>query len=336
MEYRVERDSMGEMQVPADRYWGAQTQRSYQNFADRRRRRCRVEIVRAFGDSEEGGAAVANNHIEPGKAGRRKRLGLPSDGSLRRGYCGQAGRPLPAGGVADRQRHPVQHERQRGRRQPGQRAAGKKLLHPNDHVNMSQSSNDTFPTAMHIAAVVALEDKLFPRHGRADCDVQAPGGGERGRGEERAAPTCRTRRPSPWPRRSAAGATMPGEGPASMLELALAGLRELALGGTAVGTGLNAPKGFDEAVAKVGFRADRARPSSPPPTSSTPSPSKDELVFAHGALKALAGDMMKIANDVRWLASGPRRRSGRDSHSRRTSPAPPSCPARSTPPSARR
>ena len=185
----------------------------------------------------------------------------------------------------------------------GNEIAGEKLLHPNDDINMSQSSNDTFPTAMHIAAVCAIEDRVLPAVQTlidTFCRLEQENEGvvKSGRTHlQDATPISFSQEISGW--RSSL------ERDAAMLKLAAEPLKELALGGTAVGTGLNAPKGFDTAVAAeiaklTGKRFKTAENKFHALTS------KDELVFAHGALKALAADMMKIANDVRWLASGPR------------------------------
>ena len=178
-----------------------------------------------------------------------------------------------------------------------------KPLHPNDDINMSQSSNDTFPTAMHIAAVLIIEDKLFPAIDKListlkRLEAENEGIVKSGRTHlQDATPIAFSQEISGW--RSSL------EKDKKMLEIALPELRELALGGTAVGTGLNTPKGFDKEVAAAVSEL-TGRPFVTAPNKFHALTSKDELVFAHGALKALAADMMKIANDVRWLASGPR------------------------------
>lgn len=185
----------------------------------------------------------------------------------------------------------------------GNAIAGKKLLHPNDHINMSQSSNDTFPTAMHISAVLIIEDKLFPAMDKLIATLKRlekenEGIVKSGRTHlQDATPISFSQEISGWRNMV--------EKAKGMLELSLPGLKELALGGTAVGTGLNAPKGWGEEVAKqvsvlTGKNFVTAENKFHALTA------KDELVFAHGALKALACNLMKIANDVRWLASGPR------------------------------
>ena len=185
----------------------------------------------------------------------------------------------------------------------GNEIAGKKLLHPNDDVNMSQSSNDTFPTAMHISAVLAIEDKLIPAVDTLIAtfkrlEAENEGIVKSGRTHlQDATPIKFSQEISGW--RSSL------ERDRELLTLALGPLYGLALGGTAVGTGLNAPRGFDELVAaKVSAITGKTFVTSPNTFHALTS--KDEIVFAHGAVKALACDMMKIANDVRWLASGPR------------------------------
>ena len=181
--------------------------------------------------------------------------------------------------------------------------AGKKLCHPNDDINMSQSSNDTFPTAMHISAVLAVEEKLIPavlQLIETLCRLEQENAGvvKSGRTHlQDATPIAFSQEISGW--RSSL------EKDVALLRASVTPLYELALGGTAVGTGLNAPQGFAELVAqKVAVLTHK-----PFVTASNKFhalTSKDEIVFAHGAIKATACDMMKIANDVRWLASGPR------------------------------
>ena len=297
MDYRIEKDSMGEMKVPADRYWAAQTQRSYQNFKIGGEIMPR-EITHAFGILKKS-AAIANNRLGRLDDERLKYISMAADevisGSLNDHFplvVWQTG----SGTQSNMNANEVIANR-------GNEIAGKKILHPNDHINMSQSSNDTFPTAMHIAAVCAIEDKLFPVMDEfvatlKRLEKENEGIVKSGRTHlQDAVPVAFSQEISGWRNMV--------EKCKGMLELALPGLKELALGGTAVGTGLNAPKGFATEVAKVvseltGKEFGTAENKFHALTS------KDELVFAHGALKALAADMMKIANDVRWLASGPR------------------------------
>ncbi len=185
----------------------------------------------------------------------------------------------------------------------GNEIAGEKLLHPNDDINMSQSSNDTFPTAMHISAVMAIEDRVIPAvdtliNTFKKLEDENEGIVKSGRTHlQDATPISFSQEISGW--RSSL------EKDRKLLEIALPELKELALGGTAVGTGLNTPKGFDVKVAEAVSKL-TGKNFVTAPNKFHALTSKDEIVFAHGALKALAADMMKIANDVRWLASGPR------------------------------
>ena len=297
MEYRTERDSMGEVRVPADRYWGAQTQRSLQNFEIGTEKIPR-EVIRAFAVLKKA-AAIANNRL--GKLDE-ERLGYISqvcdeilEGKLE-GHFPLAVWQTGSGTQSNMNVNEVIANR-------GNLLAGKKLLHPNDHVNMSQSSNDTFPTAMHIAAVLEVREHLLPELDRLtdrlrQLEKDNEGIVKSGRTHlQDATPIRFSQEISGW-----RGMLEKSRG---MILASLSGLEELALGGTAVGTGLNAPKGFDQAAAAevsaiTGAEFRTAENKFHALTS------KDAIVFAHGALKALAADLMKIANDVRWLASGPR------------------------------
>lgn len=297
MQYRIERDSMGEMQVPADKYWAAQTQRSLQNFRIGGEIMPR-EITHAFGILKKA-AAIANFNL--GKLDEEKKVTIEK--ACDEVIAGKLYDHFPlvvwqtgSGTQSNMNANEVIANR-------GNEISGKKLLHPNDHVNMSQSSNDTFPTAMHIAAVIAIEDNLFPaidkliktfkRLEAENEDIVKSGRTHL----QDATPIKFSQEISGW--RNMLEKTK------AMLEVSLPGLKELALGGTAVGTGLNAPKDFGEEVAKVmsdltGKKFVTAQNKFHALTS------KDDIVFAHGALKALAANLMKIANDIRWLASGPR------------------------------
>ena len=301
MEYRIEHDSMGEVKVPAGRYWGAQTQRSVENFPigiglETMPR----EITHAFGILKKA-AAMANHALKPEKmtAEKLETIRRACDevisGSLNDHFplvVWQTG----SGTQSNMNANEVIANR-------GNEIAGKKLLHPNDDVNMSQSSNDTFPTAMHIAAVLALEDRAIPAIDMLTAafsrlEAENEGIVKSGRTHlQDATPITFSQEISGW--RSSL------ERDKALIEASLPYLKELALGGTAVGTGLNTPRGFDTEVA----RAVSQLTGTDFVTASNKFhalTSKDELVFAHGALKALAMDLMKIANDIRWLASGPR------------------------------
>ena len=301
MEYRIEHDSMGEVKVPADKIWGAQTQRSHENFEigvdiETMPR----EITRAFGILKKA-AALANNQLKPEKMTDEKLAAIKAacdeviSGALNSEFplvVWQTG----SGTQSNMNANEVIANR-------GNAIAGKKLLHPNDDINMSQSSNDTFPTAMHIAAVIALEDKLIPAVEEliatfVRLEKENEGIVKSGRTHlQDATPITFSQEISGW-RTSL-------QRDVELLRLSIKPLRELALGGTAVGTGLNAPKGFDVAVAAEVTKL-TGKEFVTAPNKFHALTSKDELVFAHGAIKATAADMMKIANDVRWLASGPR------------------------------
>ena len=301
MEYRIERDSMGEVRVPADRYWGAQTQRSHENFPiGVGIETMPAEIIRAFAVLKKA-AAIANRELLPARMSAEKctLISRVCDEILAGELDGHF--PLVVWQTGSGTQSNMNVNEVIANR--GNELAGKKLLHPNDDVNMSQSSNDTFPTAMHIAACLAVEDRLLPAvsaleqtllHLEAEnADVLKSGRTHL----QDATPITFAQEISGW-RTSLARDR-------ELLTAALPPLRELALGGTAVGTGLNAPDGFDRAVAAA--VADlTGKPFVTASNKFHALTSKDELVFAHGAVKALACDMMKLANDVRWLASGPR------------------------------
>ena len=301
MEDRTEHDSMGEVQVPADKYWGAQTQRSCMNFPiGVGIETMPQEIIHAFGILKKA-AAMANHALRPERMTAEKRDAICRvcdeimDGKLNDHFplvVWQTG----SGTQTNMNANEVVANR-------GNALAGKPLLHPNDDVNMSQSSNDTFPTAMHIAAVLSLEDRVIPAIDRLCATMRRLEEDNRGvikSGRthlQDATPIAFSQEISGW-RTSL-------ERDKQLLLLALPPLKELALGGTAVGTGLNAPAGFDTQVADAVSEI-TGKIFLPAANKFHALTSKDELVFAHGALKALACDMMKIANDVRWLASGPR------------------------------
>ncbi len=301
MEYRIEHDSMGEMKVPADRLWAAQTQRSHENFEiGVGIETMPAEIIHAFGYLKKA-AAIANHICKPEKMTDEKLAAISAacdeilSGSLS-GHFPLVVWQTGSGTQSNMNANEVIANR-------GNEIAGKKLLHPNDDINMSQSSNDTFPTAMHISAVLALEDKLIPAVDTLIAtfrrlEAEHEGVVKSGRTHlQDATPITFSQEISGW--RSSL------ERDRELIKLAVKPLYELALGGTAVGTGLNTPKGFAETVAKA--TADlTGKPFVTAPNKFHALTSKDELVFAHGAVKALAADMMKIANDVRWLASGPR------------------------------
>ena len=301
MEYRIEHDSMGEMKVPADRLWGAQTERSHENFEiGVGIETMPAEIIHAFGILKKA-AAMANHELKPEKMTDEKLAAISA--ACDEVIAGKLNDHFPlvvwqtgSGTQSNMNANEVIRAR-------ANQIAGRELTHPNDDVNMSQSSNDTFPTAMHISAVIAIEDKLIPaieklistfeRLEKENDDVVKSGRTHL----QDATPIKFSQEISGW------RASL--ERDVELLKLAVAPLSELALGGTAVGTGLNAPKGFDTLVASK-ITELTGKPFRTAANKFHALTSKDEIVFAHGAIKATACDMMKIANDVRWLASGPR------------------------------
>ena len=297
MEYRIEHDTLGEVQVPADKYWGAQTQRSFQNFriGDHRMPK---EIISAFAILKKA-AALANAELGMIEQERADMIARVCDEVLEGKLEGNFPLVIYQTGSGT-QSNMNMNEVVAGR---GNELAGKKLLHPNDHVNKSQSSNDTFPTAMHIAALTVCEDRLLPalrelrdelaRLEQENMDIVKTGRTHL----QDATPLTLGQEISGW-------RSMLDHG-IKMVEDSLDGLRELALGGTAVGTGLNAHKDFGpksaEYISKLTGKDFRTAENKFHSLTS-----KDALVFTHGALKAVAADLLKIANDVRLLASGPR------------------------------
>ena len=297
MEYRMEHDTMGEVRVPADKYWGAQTQRSFENFKIGGER-MPEEIIRAFALLKKA-AALAN--LQLGRLDERRARAIVqvcdeiSAGQLDEHF------PLVVWQTGSGTQSNMNVNEVIANR--GNELLGEKLLHPNDHVNMSQSSNDTYPTAMHIAAVTALEDRLLPSLNRLEETF--------GRLSEEYRDIIKTGRTH---LQDATPLTLGQEISGwqqmliqcrKMLRDSLDGLQQLALGGTAVGTGLNAPAEFGRLSAET-LSQITGKKFVTAPNKFHALTSKDQMAFAHGAMKALAADLMKVANDVRWLSSGPR------------------------------
>ena len=291
---------MGEVKVPADKYWGAQTQRSKDNFKiGEGIETMPREITSAFGILKKA-AAIANSKLRADKMTEEKLTAISKacdeviDGSLN-GHFPLVVWQTGSGTQSNMNANEVIANR-------ANEILGKTLCHPNDDINMSQSSNDTFPTAMHIAAVLSIDGLMSPLNDLISTferlERENEGVVKSGRTHlQDATPITFSQEISGW------RASLQKD--ADLLSSAKEELKMLALGGTAVGTGLNAPEGFDVLVAQeisniTNQTFDTAANKFHALTS------KDEIVFAHGALKALAADLMKIANDVRWLASGPR------------------------------
>lgn len=295
--YRIERDTMGEVKVPAEKYWGAQTERSLENFKIGRQK-MPLEIIRAFALLKKA-AALSNLELGVLDERRAKVIVTVCDEILE----GKLDDHFPlvvyqtgSGTQSNMNMNEVIANR-------GNEIEKEKLLHPNDHVNKSQSSNDTFPTAMHIAAVVAIEDGLLHSLGNLRDTLK-----KLEEENKSIVKTGRTHLQDATPLtfgQEISGWRAMLDHCEEMLLVSMTGLRELALGGTAVGTGLNAPKGFDAAVAQEISKI-TGKDFVTAGNKFYALTSKDAMVFSHGAMKALATDLMKLANDVRWLASGPR------------------------------
>ena len=288
---------MGEIRVPADKYWGAQTQRSFENFKIGTEK-IPGEIIKAFSYLKQA-AAIANFRL--GRMGQKKKdLICAVCEEIREGKL-EGNFPLAVWQTGSGTQSNMNVNEVIANR--GNEMAGEKLLHPNDSCNMSQSSNDTFPTAMHIAAVCEIEDTLIPSiniliETFKKLEAENKGIIKSGRTHlQDAVPISFAQEISGW------RASL--ERDIELICSCIPALSELALGGTAVGTGLNAPKGFDQEAAKAVSEL-TGKSFVPAKNKYHALTSKSELTAAHGAIKALAADMMKIANDVRWLASGPR------------------------------
>lgn len=301
MDYRIEKDTLGEVHVPSDKSWGAQTQRSLENFPIGKEK-MPLEVIYAYAYIKKAAAAV-NESL--GKLEREKSLAIQAvcDRILAKELDDHFPLVVWQTGSGTQTNmninEVIAHE-------------GNKLLaaqnlsmkiHPNDDVNKSQSSNDTFPTAMHIASVLKIEDKLLPalqkiRTALKEKEEKFKDIIKIGRTHlQDATPLTLGQEFSGWRRMI--------EKNEAMIKDSLEHLRELAIGGTAVGTGINAHPEFGKRAAeKISEYTGKTFSSAKNKFHALTS--HDEIVFAHGALKSLAADLMKIANDIRWLASGPR------------------------------
>ncbi len=299
---RMESDSFGPIAVPAQHLWGAQTQRSLINFAISGEKQPR-EILHALALVKRA-SAVVNHKLGLLEEKKSKAITAAADEVLADRHPDEF--PLVVWQTGSGTQSNMNMNEVLANRASellgGERGEGR-LVHPNDDVNKSQSSNDVFPTAMHVAAVVALQQRLLPalellRQTLADKSTAFADIVKIGRTHlQDATPLTLGQEISGWVAQLTHGA--------AHVQAALPHLSELALGGTAVGTGLNAPEGYAEAVAKELARLTGENLVTAPNKFEALA-SCDALVHAHGALKTLAASLMKIANDVRWLASGPR------------------------------
>lgn len=301
MEYRIEKDTLGEVKVPADKLWAAQTQRSFENFKIGTER-MPSELIRVFAMLKKS-AALANRRL--GKLAEEKAEAIvrAADEVIAGKWDDEFPLVVWQTGSGTQSNMNVNEVIATRANQLLREGGSDQRIHPNDDVNKSQSSNDTFPTAMHAAAMVAVQDKLLPAIRKLKTTLQAKselyaGVIKIGRTHlQDATPLTLGQEISGWHRML--------EKTEGMIRTSAEALSELAIGGTAVGTGINAHPLFGAFVAEeLGKLTGHAFVSAPNKFHSLTS--HDELVYVHGAIKALAADLMKIANDVRWLASGPR------------------------------
>ena len=299
---RTERDTFGPIEVPADRLWGAQTQRSLENFRIGGER-MPLPVVHALGLVKRAAARVNARLglLEPRLAEAiAKAAGEVAEGRLDEHF------PLvvwQTGSGTQSNMNANEVIANRAIELLGGTVGSKDPVHPNDHVNLSQSSNDTIPTAIHVAAALAITGDLLPALSRMADNLEGKAASwaeivKIGRTHTQdATPLTLGQEVSGWARQVRAGI--------ERIELTLPGLYELAQGGTAVGTGLNAPEGFAEAIAAE-LAADTGLPFVTAPNKFEALAAQDALLFAHGALNTLAAGLYKIANDIRLLGSGPR------------------------------
>ncbi|RJX39699.1 class II fumarate hydratase [Paenibacillus pinisoli] len=301
MDYRIEKDTMGEIKVPADKLWGAQTQRSLQNFKISGER-MPIEVVYAMAIVKKA-SAFANRKLGVLDEEKAVVIGEAVDEVLSGKWDDEFPLVVWQTGSGTQTNMNVNEVVARRANQLLEARGSATRIHPNDDVNRSQSSNDTFPAAMHIAGVIAVEDRLLPALDLLNATLYAKA--EKfndlvkiGRTHlQDATPITLGQEISGWYSML--------DNTRAMLVQSVDTMRELALGGTAVGTGLNAHPDYAVAVAEevtalTGKKFITARNKFHSLTS------HDQMVYTHGAIKALAANLMKIANDVRWLASGPR------------------------------
>lgn len=301
MEYRIEKDSMGEIKVPADKLWGAQTQRSYENFQIGTEK-IPSELVTVFAYLKKA-AALVNKELGVVDSQRADAIAAACDDILAGRLDGNFPLAVWMTGSGTQfnmnVNEVVAHRAMQILKEKGEAVT----VHPNDHVNHSQSSNDIFPTALYVAGLILIKKKLFPAmevlfrdlHAKAEEYMNIV---KIGRTHlQDATPLTLGQEFSGWARMI--------ERDKEMLTAGIDFLRDLAMGGTAVGTGINCPEGYDVKFAAM-LSTLTGETFHTAPNKFQALTSKDELVTIHGMLKALACDLMKIANDVRWLASGPR------------------------------
>ena len=302
MEYRIEKDTMGEMKVPKDAYWAAQTQRSVENFKIGEEKMPK-EIIKAFAYLKKS-VALVNNELGKLDDDKANAIAKAADEIIEGKLDGNFPLVVWQTGSGTQSNMNVNEViANRATEILGGDFTKEKLVHPNDDVNKSQSSNDTYPTALHVAAIIAVEENLIPAIEKLEKTLD-----DKSKEYDNIVKIGRTHLQDATP--LTLGQEISGwvemlRKSKKMIKDSLEAVRELAIGGTAVGTGLNAHPELGERVAKkISELTGHSFISAPNKFHALTS--HDALVYAHGALTALASDMMKIANDVRWLASGPR------------------------------
>jgi fumarate hydratase class II len=301
MEFRIERDTLGEINVPAEKLWGAQTQRSSQNFKIGTEK-MPLEVTRAFAILKKS-AAITNQKLGKLESDKANAISKAADEILEGKWNEHFPLVVWQTGSGTQSNMNVNEVIANRANQLLEESGSSHRIHPNDDVNKSQSSNDTFPTAMHIAGLFAIEDQVLPALTRLKKVLHQKSEEFKdiikiGRTHlQDATPLTLGQEISGW-----YGMLAKSE---KMIRASAESLRELAIGGTAVGTGINAHPKFGEMVAEEISRL-TGKTFISAPNKFHALTSHDEIVYVHGALKALAADLMKIANDVRWLASGPR------------------------------
>ncbi|MEC1600598.1 class II fumarate hydratase [Bacillus halotolerans] len=301
MNYRIEKDTFGEIKVPADKFWGAQTQRSRENFKIGSEK-MPIRIVKAFAILKRS-TAIANNRLGNLDNEKTEVITAVCDEILEGKYDDNFPLVVWQTGSGTQSNMNVNEVIANLATALLKEKGSIQTIHPNDDVNRSQSSNDTFPTAMHVSGVLAIYEQLVPALDqlRNTLDEKAKKFNDIvkiGRTHlQDATPLTLGQEISGW-------VYMIDRSKEMILE-ATEKMRELAIGGTAVGTGINAHRQFGEVVSEEisNFTGQQFKSS---PNKFHALTSHDEITYVHGAMKALAADLMKIANDVRWLASGPR------------------------------
>jgi len=301
MEFRTERDTMGEIQVPAEAMWGAQTERSRQHFRIGSER-MPMEVIRAFALLKKA-AAATNRELGTLEAEKANAIVEAAEEVFDGRWDDHFPLVVWQTGSGTQSNMNVNEVIARRANQILEKQGSALRVHPNDDVNKSQSSNDTFPTAMHIAATIAIEDRLLPA-----LDLLKETFREKMEAFRHIVKIGRTHLQDATP--LSLGQEISGwramlDRSGLMIWESAKSLSELAIGGTAVGTGINAHPSFGDKVAEA-LSKDTGKTFVSSSNKFHALTSHDQMVYAHGALKALAADLMKIANDVRWLASGPR------------------------------